>query len=239
MNPEAALPHGSTQALDFVMSKVFKKDATKIAAADKQFNNYWTETGDFYFICEKLRSDAQRALEQDTTSAELLAKMNPLEKCLHKLKLLPKYTEVINFFNTRVISEAPELCYLLECVSSITAGCVRVERSVKVQKMIHRKVRNRLLHEKVNKLVQVYLNARLGMNMGYNVTSLEDMLDLDNDENMEQLLEEAVDWAVQQDMESDVPPTVPATTTAGVTAATGASDDAAVGNSALTNTTEV
>ena len=100
---------------------------------------------------------------------------------------------------------------------------------------MHSKVRNRLLHEKLNKLVQVYLNARLGMNMGYNVTSLEDMLDLDNDENMERLLEEAVDWAVQQDMESDVP----ATTRAGVTAATGASDDAAVGYSALTNTTAI
>ncbi|KAJ1451218.1 hypothetical protein M885DRAFT_570251 [Pelagophyceae sp. CCMP2097] len=82
-------------------------------------------------------------------------------------------------------------------MASITVGCVRVERSIKVQKMIHSKVRNRLLHHKVEMLVQIYMNARLGKAPACEVTSLEDMLEPESEEQMEAILGDMVDEAIR------------------------------------------
>jgi len=74
---------------------------------------------------------------------------------------------------------------------------VRVERSVKIQKMVHSKVRNRLLHSKVEKLVQIYMNARLSSKVKADITALEDMTDPSSEAKMEEILGDLVTEAVQ------------------------------------------
>ena len=200
-NPASFLPAGSLEALNYVFSRLFANDDEKMRRAHDQFTKYWDEVGPFGEIIRKFRGDTRRAMVNDLkkTSAEELAKMGPLHKCVHELKMQPvgEHEAVIPFFNTHAMAFAPELCYVVECIGSITAGCVRVERSVKVQKMIHSKLRNRLLHSKVTKLVQIYMNARLGKKMGSSITALEDMVEAENEDEMEVILEELVDEAIE------------------------------------------
>jgi hypothetical protein len=209
VNPAAVLPEGSLQALDYVFSRLFANDEDKMRRAHDQFTKYWDEVGPFGEIIRKFRADTRRFMvhDQKKTPAEDLAKMGPLQKCVHELKMQPvgEHEAVIPFFNTHAMAFAPELCYVLECIGSITAGCVRVERSVKVQKMIHSKLRNRLLHSKVTKLVQIYMNARLGKKMGSSITALEDMVEAENEDEMEVILEGMVDEAIEATQASEPP----------------------------------
>ncbi|KAJ1446699.1 hypothetical protein M885DRAFT_625035 [Pelagophyceae sp. CCMP2097] len=79
------------------------------------------------------------------------------------------------------------------------AMCDKFRANLKdaVQKMIHSKVRNRLLHHKVEMLVQIYMNARLGKAPACEVTSLEDMLEPESGEQMEAILGDMVDEAIR------------------------------------------
>jgi cell division GTPase FtsZ len=126
----------------------------------------------------------------------LLAAMGPLQKAIHLLKL-QKAKFIGPYVSTWIAGEAPELAHVMEAMASITVGCVRVERSIKVQKMIHSKVRNRLLHRKVEMLVQIYMNARLCKAPACEVTSLEDMLQPESEEQMEVILGDMVDEAIR------------------------------------------
>mmetsp|Transcript_2871 Transcript_2871/g.10321 ORF Transcript_2871/g.10321 Transcript_2871/m.10321 type:complete len:132 (+) Transcript_2871:410-805(+) len=113
--------------------------------------------------------------------------MGPLQTCVHDLKLLP-LGRLIPIFQTWVSTSAPELAELAVTVHSILAGCVRVERSVKVQKLIHSKVRNRLLHEKVRKLVYIYMNARILNKFPPELYALEDMLEENTADEVEDVI---------------------------------------------------
>ena len=58
-------------------------------------------------------------------------------------------------------------------------------------------MRNRLLHYKVEMLVQIYMNARLGKKMASHICALEDMLEGESQEEMETILGDMVDEAIR------------------------------------------
>ncbi|KAJ1448200.1 hypothetical protein M885DRAFT_623670 [Pelagophyceae sp. CCMP2097] len=179
-NPAARMPNDASRSLNFIFTKLFKGDAAKVRKADAQFLNYWSELGPFKAMCDKFRANLKDAVAADTTTAGALAAMGPLQKTMHLLKL-QKAQLIGPYVSTWIAGEAPELAHVMEAMASITVGCVRVERSIKVQKMIHSKVRNRLLHHKVEMLV----------------TSLEDMLEPESEEQMEAILGDMVDEAIR------------------------------------------
>mmetsp|Transcript_1274 Transcript_1274/g.3941 ORF Transcript_1274/g.3941 Transcript_1274/m.3941 type:complete len:289 (+) Transcript_1274:277-1143(+) len=195
-NPAARMPNDASRSLNFIFTKLFKGDAAKVRKADAQFLNYWSELGPFKAMCDKFRANLKDAVAADTTTAGALAAMGPLQKTMHLLKL-QKAQLIGPYVSTWIAGEAPELAHVMEAMASITVGCVRVERSIKVQKMIHSKVRNRLLHHKVEMLVQIYMNARLGKAPACEVTSLEDMLEPESEEQMEAILGDMVDEAIR------------------------------------------
>jgi len=190
------LPSDAARSLENTALKVFKGDKTKVSLVKTQFEYYWQELGEFKQHLTHFRAEMETIVKRDKTSAEDLEKMRPLEKMIHNLKLQPVH-KVIAYFATWVIRIAPELVELVVIMFSITAGCVRVERSVKIQKMVHSKVRNRLLHSKVEKLVQIYMNARLSSKVKADITALEDMTDPSSEAKMEEILGDLVTEAVQ------------------------------------------
>ncbi|KAJ1449245.1 hypothetical protein M885DRAFT_573049, partial [Pelagophyceae sp. CCMP2097] len=154
-NPAARLPNDASRSLNF------KGDKAKVDKANAQFQDYWSEPGQFKAMCDKFRDILKAAVAADTTAAGALAAMGPLQKEAQLQKLQnPQF--IGPYVTTWIAGDAPELAYVMEATASITAGCISVERSIKVQRMIHSKVRNRLLHHKVEMLVQIYMNARLG-----------------------------------------------------------------------------
>jgi hypothetical protein len=205
-NPAAQLPVDASRSLTFVFAKIFKGDRAKSGRAMAQFEQYWTEVGAFKEMCDFWRSNFARKLATKAAAVaanEIGEPVNkgPLETAIHRLKL-QEMAAVVSHWNTFFSSGGSELAYAVEMVHSITAGCVRVERSVKIQKMIHSKVRNRLLHRKVEMLVQIYMNARLSSKIVNDITALEDMLEAESEPEMERVLGDIIDEAIR-DVENE------------------------------------
>jgi hypothetical protein len=101
----------------------------------------------------------------------------------------------VAFVLTWVKPFAPELAHAMSTVHSMLAGCVRVERSIKVQQLVHSKLRNRQLHRKVEKLASIYMNARLLNSNSAILTALEEMAEAsaEDEARMELALAELVE----------------------------------------------
>ena len=111
----------------------------------EQFEEYWTESDEMRTTAEFFRNSMARIEAADPTPRAELLKMGPLQRTIHRLKLTP-HSKIAPYFQTWLAGKFPELTELVEVVHSITAGCVRVERSIKVQKMIHSKVMTALVY---------------------------------------------------------------------------------------------
>jgi hypothetical protein len=188
------MPNDGMRCLQEITGRIFHDEPDKQRAAMNQFQKYWSEAETFkplLALCDQemrglLYGDAKTDEERETRAQEL-QEMRPLQKCLHKLKVMPQ-DRLTEMYITWVRGVAPELTELAVTVHSILAGCVRVERSVKVQKLIHSKQRNRLLHEKVRKLVYIYMNSRILNKFPPELYALEDLLEEHIDDDLEDVI---------------------------------------------------